>query len=184
MQLITIILCLVALLSPFNAKATATSTSTNPPPYDYPFVNPYESTVLGTPSLYKSETPAKPREKLFKITVFNNRKIPKVFWYHDKFQFSLAWQKKRAPLIFNIAGTGSGYDSSTMKNLQKILFNAGFHVVSLSSPTYPNFIVTASKTMVPGYIQQDAEDLYRVMQLAWEHIQEKIKKRCRSLSLI
>ncbi len=176
MQFIPILICFVCLFFPLHLNAMKT-TSAVPTTYDYPFVNPYEATVLGTPALYKKPLSEEPREKLFEMTVFDDRKIPRVFWYHDKFQFSIAWQKKRAPLIFNIAGTGSGYNSVTMKNMQRILFNAGFHVVSLSSPTYPNFIVTASKTMVPGYIQQDAMDLYRVMELAWDHIQQQMKNK-------
>lgn len=176
MKSITTALCFICLLF-FLDTGAINAASSVPATYDYPFVNPYEATVLGTPSLYKKAISAKPREKVFEITVFDEREIPRVFWYHDKFQFSLAWQKKRAPLIFNIAGTGSGYNSMTMQSMQKILFDAGFHVVSLSSPTYPNFIVTASTTMVPGNISQDAGDLYRVMSLAWDHIQEKMKEK-------
>ncbi len=166
------LICLVCITFPVNAETNKTNK-----PYDYPFVNPYEATVLGTPSLYKVKLPEKIRTRDFELTVFADRQIPRVFWYHDHFHYSLAWQKKKAPLIFTIAGTGSGYNSITMLSLQKIFFNAGFHVVSLSSPTYPNFIVSASETMVPGHIQQDAEDLYRVMKLAWQQIQNKMKQK-------
>ncbi|SLM28921.1 conserved hypothetical protein [Desulfamplus magnetovallimortis] len=173
MQYFITVLFLVSLVIPINGYC---STSITPDEnYDYPFVNPYEATVLGTPSLYKKAFPDKIRKKEFELIIFNDRTIPKVFWYHDKLQYSLAWHKKKAPLIFTIAGTGSGYNSLTMTSLQKIFFNAGFHVISLSSPTYPNFIVTASETMVPGYIEQDSADLYRVMQKAWQQINEKMK---------
>jgi hypothetical protein len=49
------------------------------------------------------------------LTIFKRRKIPDVFWYHDEFRFSLAYQKKKASLIFNIAGTGSNYKSGKMR---------------------------------------------------------------------
>lgn len=170
MQIIITLLCLLYLAFPINADAGKQSEI-----YDYPFVNPYEATVLGTPELYKADIPEKIRVKDFEMTIFNDRDIPRVFWYHDKYQYSLAWHKKKAPLIFIIAGTGSGHNSITMQSMQKILFKAGFHVIALSSPTHPNFIVSASKTMVPGYIQQDAEDIYRVMQLAWQQIREYLE---------
>ena len=54
--------------------------------------------------------------------------------------------------------------------MQRALYAAGFHVISLSSPTHPDFIVSASESMVPGHIVEDAEDLYRVMELAWEKV--------------
>lgn len=184
MQILIYIFSFILFAFPVSASTKDKPAPQNPQrpydySYDYPFVNPYEATVLGTPSYYKIKTPEKIRTKAFELVVFEDRKIPKVFWYHDRFQYSLAWQKEKAPLIFNIAGTGSGYNSITMLNMQKILFTAGFHVVSLSSPTFPNFIVTASTTMVPGYLQQDAEDLHRVMKLAWQQIQTKMKQKVR-----
>lgn len=143
--------------------------------YDYPFVNPYEATVIGTPGMYKSVLPDKIRLKSLQLTIFKDRHIPDVFWYYQKLQCSLAYQKKKAPLIINIAGTGAGHDSMKMKAMEKAFFNAGFHVLSLPSPTHANFIVTASTSMVPGYIEQDARDLYRVMARAWEKIKTDIE---------
>ncbi len=54
-------------------------------------------------------------------------------------------------------------------------FSVGFHAVSLSSPTFPNFMVSASTTGVPGRTSQDAADLYRVMQLCMEQLQQRIR---------
>ncbi len=78
-------------------------------------------------------------------------------------------------MIINIAGTGAAYDSTKMQAMQNAFYNAGFHVLSLSSPTHPNFIITASESMVPGYIEEDSRDLYRVMQLAWGQIKDKVE---------
>jgi hypothetical protein len=93
----------------------------------------------------------------------------------NKLRCSLAYQKEKAPLIINIAGTGAGHNSSKMIAMQRAFFNAGFHVLSLSSPTHPNFIVTASESMVPGHIIEDSKDLYRVMETAWEEIKDDIE---------
>ena len=143
--------------------------------YDYPLPDPDVATVIGTPTKYQMPLPEKIRLKMLEITVFEDRNIPEVFWYQNKFRYSLSYQKEKAPLIFVIAGTGASFYSSKMLLLQKAFFNAGFHVISLSSPTHPNFIVTASNSGVPGNIVEDSEDLYRVMKLAWQQIKDRIE---------
>ncbi len=90
-------------------------------------------------------------------------------------RYSLVSQEKPAPLIFVIAGTGAGYNSEKMQVLQRAFFQAGFHVLSLSSPTHPDFIVSASRTGIPGHLLEDSQDLYRVMRLAWLDIQHEIE---------
>lgn len=142
--------------------------------YDYPFVNPYEATVLGTPEMYGAKIPDDVRVKERTIKVFKERRVPDILWYHNKMKYSIAYHKKKAPLIINIAGTGADYNSLKMVAMRNAFFNAGFHVLSLSSPTHPNFIVSASESMVPGYIEQDSKDLYRVMELAWKDIKNKV----------
>lgn len=142
--------------------------------YDYPFVDPFAATVVGTPKGYRASLPKRVREDEFEITVFKDRQAPEVFWYNERLKFSLARQTHKAPLIFNIAGTGAGYNSALMKVMQKAFFKAGFHVISLPSPTHSNFIVSASTTGVPGRVQDDAADLYRVMELAYERVKDRI----------
>jgi hypothetical protein len=84
-------------------------------------------------------------------------------------------QKDPAPLVFIIAGTGAAYNSDKTQNMARAFYQAGFHVVSLSSPTYANFIVAASATSVPGHAFNDAEDLYRVMERIWDTLKDKIQ---------
>jgi hypothetical protein len=142
--------------------------------YDYPFVNAYEATVIGTPSLYQADLPEELPVKDYSLTVFENREIPDVFWYSEGLKFSLVRQKERAPLIFVIAGTGASYQSPKVKGLQRAFYQAGFSVISISSPTYMNFIVNASTTKVPGHIIHDSEDLYRVMELAYQKVADRV----------
>ncbi len=144
--------------------------------YEYPFKNPYEATVLGTlprdQFSLESIRPAglrdlNPLRDLGAVRagelLLHERPVPEILWYDDTLQYSLALQRKVAPLLFIIAGTGSSYDSATCRFLQAVFHRAGFHVVSLSSPTYPNFVVSASTTQVPGFIPQDVADLYQGM---------------------
>jgi len=142
--------------------------------YDYPFVNAYEATVVGTPSFYQADLPEKVPVKDYCLTVFENREIPDVFWYSEGLKFSLVRQKARAPLIFVIAGTGASYQSPKVKGLQRVFYQAGFSVIAISSPTYMNFIVNASTTKVPGHIVHDSEDLYRVMELAYQKVADRV----------
>jgi len=91
--------------------------------------------------------------------------IPDVFWYSNKMKYSLVKQEEKAPLVFVIAGTGASYQSAKMISLQKTLFQQGYHVISLSSPTYSNFIINLDSTSdFPGVLAQDAKNLYEIMQ--------------------
>ena len=96
--------------------------------YDYPFSNPYVATVIGTPAQYGAPLPGKIKLKQLELRVFEDRKVPDVFWYQDRLRYSLAYQKERAPLIFVIAGTGASYSTAKMQLLQKAFYQAGFHV--------------------------------------------------------
>ena len=143
--------------------------------YDYPLKDPYVSTIIGTPEGHQAELPEKIDYKLLSFKVFPERRIPDVFWYQREFRYSLAYQKGEAPLIFVVAGTGSSFYASSMIFFQKVFYQAGFHVICLSSPTHMNFIATASRTSLPGNILDDAEDLYRVMTMAWEQVKGRVK---------
>jgi len=48
---------------------------------------------------------------------------------------TLSPQAHKAPLVFALAGMGSRYDSALMLKFRKMLYQAGFHVIALSSPT-------------------------------------------------
>jgi predicted alpha/beta-fold hydrolase len=142
--------------------------------YDYPFVDPYAATVVGTPGVYQAKVPKIVPVKDYNLVVFEDRDIPDVFWYSEGLQFSLVRQKERAPLIFVVAGTGASYQSPKMKGLQRAFYQAGFSVISISSPTHMNFIINASTTKVPGHIIHDTEDLYRVMELAYKKVANRV----------
>jgi hypothetical protein len=143
--------------------------------YDYPIKDPYAATIAGTPSELEPDLPEKIDYELLGLKVFPDRPTPDVFWYQREFLYTLSYQKQEAPLIFVIAGTGSSFYSSSMIFLQRAFYQAGFHVICLSSPTQMNFITTASATCVPGNIVEDTQDLYRVMTLAWEQVKDRIK---------
>ena len=57
----------------------------------------------------------------------------------------------------------------------KALYQAGFHVITLPSPTHPNFIISASQSSIPGDLTEDAADLYRAMETAWNEVKGDIE---------
>ena len=98
------------------------------------------------------------------MILFNNRIIPQGFWYEKGLHYSELLQLGPAPVVYVIAGTGADSHAEDMQTLGTILYSAGFSVVLLPSPTHPNFIINASENFLPGNGEQDAKDLYRVME--------------------
>ncbi len=152
-------------------STVATATVEN---YGYPITDRFVATVVGTPVAYEADLPKKIPFKKRRIEIFPDRTLPDVLWYGQELIYSEALQKHKAPLIFLIAGTGAAHNGGKNKNMARAFYQAGFHVVSLSSPTYPNFVTAASKTGVVGHAEKDAEDLYRVMEMIWARLKEKI----------
>ncbi|MCZ6869102.1 MAG: alpha/beta hydrolase [Gammaproteobacteria bacterium] len=131
---------------------------------EYPISDPYLATVVGTPKALLADVPDRIPLRTRKLGVYAGRKIPKALWYGTRLEYSFARQKGRAPLIFTIAGTGAYHNSPKNVFLQKVFFQAGYHVVGITSPTHPKFVIAASGTGVPGHMRQDAEDIYLVME--------------------
>ncbi|WP_354624648.1 hypothetical protein [Psychromonas sp. MME2] len=159
---------LATLLLLFGHTSFATST------YDFPFKDPFKATVYGTPTEYKAELSADINREDLTVDILPDRKVPEVFWYHEEFKYSVVHQDHPAPLIFSIAGTGAKYNDSKLKQLEKTFFQAGYNVISISSPTHASFIVGASVDQFPGYLDNDAKELYNVMQKTVADAQNKL----------
>ena len=143
--------------------------------YDYPFADPYVATVVGTPTEYMEALPSDVPVKFETLQMFPEREVPGILWNLDELRYSYIRQKGPAPLIFMIAGTGANFNSPKMQEMQKAFYQAGYHVISLTSPTHPNFIVAASTSGVPGHLEEDSADLYRVMRAIWQTLQKKME---------
>jgi hypothetical protein len=165
-RIVPALLLLTALWCPQRASAEV-------PPCDYPCANPYEATLMGLPRALEVQLPAAVPTREVTLTVFPAREIPAVFWYEHGLVCSLAYHDQTAPLIFVIGGAGARYDAPIMVKLQKVLYQAGFHVLAISSPTHMDFVVNAAADL-PGDAEADARDLYRVMTLAYAQVRTKI----------
>jgi hypothetical protein len=144
--------------------------------YDYPDQNRYVSTVLGTPLELRYPLPEKYVLQEHRLEIFPERELPEVFWYERGLHFGFMPHKgEQRPLVFIIAGTGASYNSAKTVSMARALHQAGFHVLTLSSPTHFNFLANASSTHLPGYPEDDAKDLYRVMQAALEKVKGQVE---------
>ncbi len=162
----TLVLCLL-LVADFASASVQN--------YEFPITNRYVATVAGTPAALAAELPERIPFTKRRIEIFPEREPPEVLWYGKELIYSEALQKDKAPLIFLIAGTGAAHNGAKNRNMARAFYQAGFHVVSISSPTYPNFVISSSSTGVPGHAERDAEDLYRVMEAIWGRLQDKIE---------
>lgn len=143
--------------------------------YEYPFQNPYMATILGSSTLMKDGVSESVPTKVYKIKLPGSREVPENLWYNSKFEFSLVSQKEKAPLIFLLAGTGSDYHAARMVLFQRIFYDAGYSVISITSPMHPNFIINASSNRMPGMIMDDGKDIYNVMKEAYKIVKDKIE---------
>jgi len=141
--------------------------------FSYPIENPFLATIAGTPSVLLKQHPRELKLKTAKLPKIEGREIPKALWYAQKLEYSWAMQDSSAPLIFTIAGTGGYHDGGTNKLLMEAFFNAGYHVVGITSPSHPEFMVSQSSTAVPGHMRKDAADLYQVMGKIVERLKYK-----------
>lgn len=142
--------------------------------YEYPFQNPYMATILGSSTLMINGVSETVPTKVYKVKLPGSVEVSENLWYNDKFEFSLVPQKEKAPLIFLLAGTGSDYHAARMVFFQRIFYDAGYSVISITSPMHSNFIVNASSNRMPGMIMDDGKDVYNVMKETYKIVKDKV----------
>ncbi|HEY3308044.1 MAG TPA: alpha/beta hydrolase [Desulfuromonadaceae bacterium] len=143
--------------------------------YGYPIPGSYDATILGTPAKLIPELPKKIPIRQLVLDIIPDRQKPEIFFYDEGLRCTAAFQKQKAPLVFLIAGAGSSSAAPKLLTLLKSLYQAGYHVITLPSPSHPNFIISASQSCIPGDLNEDAADLYRAMEAAWNEIKPDIK---------
>ncbi len=143
--------------------------------YGYPIHDAYEATILGTPDSLKSELPAKVPVRQLVVDIIPDLKKPDIFFYDGGLRCTLAYQDNKAPLVFLIPGIGASNLAPNVVAMMKVLYKAGYHVITLPSTAHPNFIISASNSHVPGDLAEDAADLYRVMETVWNKVKGDIE---------
>jgi hypothetical protein len=133
------------------------------------------ATIFGTPPQDIAPMPSKVPLVEIDIALPWARPVPEVFWFDRKLRVWFSAQDKPAPLAIVISGTGSGGNTTKLSTLRGALYGAGYHVLTLPSPTFPGFIVSASSTGVAGDLMQDGHDLYAAMQQILAHLPRKVR---------
>ena len=100
--------------------------------YAYPIANRFAATIIGSPPDMQAELPADIPASIGQVTVFPDRKVPAVLWLGNQLSYRYSLQEGPAPLVFIIAGPGANHQASKMELLQKVLYQAGYHVVGLA----------------------------------------------------
>jgi hypothetical protein len=133
------------------------------------------ATVFGTPPQNMAPMPSKVPLVEINIGLPWARPVPDVFWFDRKLRVWFSPQDKPAPLAIVISGTGSDGNTAKLSVLRGALYGAGYHVLTMPSPTFPGFIVSTSSTGVAGDLMQDGHDLYAAMQQIIAHLPRKAK---------
>ena len=133
------------------------------------------ATVYGTPPQLLAPVPETVPLQEINIALPWKPPVPEIFWFDKRLRAWFAEQDKPAPLAILISGTGSDGNTAKISMLRATLYGAGYHVLSLPSPTFPGFIVAASSTGVAGDLHQDSQDLYAVMQQIIAHLPKRIR---------
>jgi hypothetical protein len=133
------------------------------------------ATVFGTPPQDIAPMPNRVPLAEINIALPWARPVPDVFWFDRKLRVWFSAQDKPAPLAIVISGTGSDGNTAKLSVLRGALYGAGYHVLTVPSPTFPGFIVSASSTGVAGDLTQDGRDLYAALQQIVAHLPRKVK---------
>jgi hypothetical protein len=175
-------LALVAMLSgaAFAHGAELAAQAITPPPAPGPAAGLADSaalraTVFGTPPTDRAPMPTKVPLVEINIALPWARPVPDVFWFDRKLRVWFSAQGKPAPLAIVISGTGSDGNTAKLSVLRGALYGAGYHVLTMPSPTFPGFIASTSSTGVAGDLMQDGHDLYAAMQQIIAHLPRKVQ---------
>ncbi len=133
------------------------------------------ATVFGTPPQDMAALPAKVPLSEIDAELPWRLPVPKILWFDTKLRVWFSAQDKPAPLAIVISGTGSDGNTRLMSVLRAALYGAGYHVLTMPSPTFPRFIVAASSTGVAGDLMRDGKDLYAAMQEIVAHLPRKVR---------
>jgi hypothetical protein len=133
------------------------------------------ATVFGPPAASLAPLPRRVPVDEIDIILPWARPVPAVLWFDRELRAWFSAQDKPAPLAIVISGTGSDGNTDKLATLRGALYGAGYHVLTLPSPTFPRFIVSASSTGVAGDLEQDSLDLYAAMQEIIAHLPSKVR---------
>jgi hypothetical protein len=133
------------------------------------------ATVFGTAPGDRAPLPRKVPLAEINLRLPWTRPVPEIYWFDRKLRAWLSAQPGPAPLAIVIAGTGASGNNEKLAVIRAALYGAGYHVLTMPSPTFPGFIVAASSTGVAGDLRQDSQDLYAALQAVIAHLPPRVR---------
>ena len=112
------------------------------------------------------------------------KRIIKIASTGNELPYNLWLQRGKAPLVFLLPGLGSHRLSGGAVAMAEVLHDAGFSVVTVSSPYNYEFMQRAANTPLPGYTPVDANDMYSVLTEINEDIEDSFENRVSSRALL
>jgi hypothetical protein len=151
--------------------------------YKYPYRNPYLATAT---SAILSDNGATPRvdSTIVRVPGLPGRNHLPTLEGRGDVNLALYRQTRAAPLVFILAGLGSNPYFGVAPYLASLFYREGFHVVILPSPMSWNFALSASRSGAPGYVPEDARDLYEVMQKTLTALKARYDVKATSINFI
>src|ERR1700722_3773 len=113
------------------------------------------ATVFGTPPQDIAPMPQTVPLAEINLALPWAQPVPEVFWFDRRLRVWFSAQAKPAPLAIVVSGIGSDGNTTKLSTLRGALYRAGYHVLTVPSPTFPGFIVSTSSTGVAGDLLQD-----------------------------
>ena len=133
------------------------------------------ATVYGTPPQDIAPLPARVPLEEINIALPWARPLPPVLWFDRRLRVWFSAQRGPAPLAIVISGTGADGNTTNISLLRAALYGAGYHVLTIPSPTFPGFIAAASSTGVAGDLEQDSRDVYAVARELVRRLRPKVR---------
>jgi pimeloyl-ACP methyl ester carboxylesterase len=144
--------------------------------YKFPYRDPYLATITTAVLNADGHTEGVKRQA-FHVPVLPGRNGLPTLEGRGNLSVALYSQKGPAPLIFIVAGIGSNPYFGAATYFAGLFHQRGFHVVILPSPMSWNFALAASRSGAPGFVPEDARDLYVAMQKTLEVLKTRSRLR-------
>ena len=139
------------------------SRAIDPARYKYPFHDPYVATITAG-ALSPDGVTLGARREAVHVPLLRRAEPPPLLKGREEVSVALYRQRGPAPLVFVLGGIGSNPYFGLGPYYAGLFHRQGAHVVVLPSPMSWNFAFAASTSGVPGYVPDDARDLYELMQ--------------------
>ena len=151
--------------------------------YNYPYHDPFLATAT-TALLSDDGTKARGRSTIVHVPGLPGRNKLPTLEGRGNVSVNLYRHSHPAPLLFIVAGVGSTPFFGVAPYLASVFYRENFHVVILPSPMSWNFALSASRTGAPGYVPEDARDLYTIMQRTLEMLKNRYDLRIREIDFM